>query len=128
MKKIVFFLFAVGITFSVYAQNQIPEYRFAAGRWGFTGDRLFQNDAGARLAKVNFKVPQSGSMLYEFNIRYEGGAEDGHGGVGIHVFSDTAYNGASWGCGKSYLLSHLLFNPRQCITPSSFITPRQRTP
>jgi hypothetical protein len=104
MKKLVFFLFAVGITLSVYAQDQLPEYRFASGRWGFTGDRLFQNDAGARLAKVNFRVPQSGSILYEFNIRYEGGAEDGHGGVGIHVFSDTAYDGASWGCGKSYLL------------------------
>jgi hypothetical protein len=108
MKKMVFFLFAVGITLSVvlplYAQTQLPEYRFAAGRWGFTGERLFQNDPGARLAKVNFKVPQSGSILYEFNIRYEGGAEDGHGGAGIHVFSDTAYDGASWGCGKSYLL------------------------
>jgi hypothetical protein len=110
MKKMMFFLFAVGITLSValpvYAQsqNQIPEYRFAAGRWGFTGERLFQNDVGARLAKVNFRVPQSGSMRYDFNIRYEGGAEDGHGGVGIHVFSDTAYNSASWGCGKSYLL------------------------
>jgi hypothetical protein len=108
MKKIAFFLIAAGITLlaalPVYAQSQIPEYRFASGVWGFTGERLFQNDAGARLAKVNFQVPQSGSMRYDFNVRYEGGAEDGHGGVGIHVFSDTAYNGASWGCGKSYLL------------------------
>ncbi|GHV79498.1 hypothetical protein AGMMS49944_12890 [Spirochaetia bacterium] len=108
MNKRVFFLLVVGITLSaamsLYAQTQIPEYRFAVGRWGFTGERLFQNDAGARLAKVNFRVPQSGSIRYEFNVRYEGGAEDGQGGAGIHVFSDTAYNGASWGCGKSYLL------------------------
>jgi hypothetical protein len=104
MKKMVFFLFALGITLSLYAQNQIPEYSFASGRWGFTGGRLFQNDNAARLAKVNFRVPQSGAMEYEFNVRYEGGAEDGHGGVGIHLFSDTAYGNASWGCGKSYLL------------------------
>jgi hypothetical protein len=109
MKRIVFFLCVMGITLSVtlplYAQiQQLPEYRFAAGRWGFQGERLFQNDAGARLAKVNFRVPQSGSILYEFNVSYEGGAEDGHGGAGIHVFSDSAYDGASWGCGRSYLL------------------------
>ncbi|MDR2739264.1 MAG: hypothetical protein LBB68_05490 [Treponema sp.] len=104
MKKMVFFLVVLGITLSLHAQNRIPEYRFASGRWEFIGDRLFQNDNIARLAKVNFRVPQSGPMEYEFNIRYEGGAEDGHGGVGIHVFADTSYNDASWGCGKSYLL------------------------
>ncbi|MFP3042410.1 hypothetical protein LQZ19_11395 [Treponema primitia] len=108
MKRIVFFLFVVGITLSVarpvYAQSKVPEYHFASGRWGFIVDRLFQNDTAAPLAKVNFRVPQSGAMEYVFNIRYEGGAEDGHGGVGIHIFSDTAYDGASWGCGHSYLL------------------------
>jgi hypothetical protein len=104
MKKMVFFLLALGITLALHAQNKIPEYRFASGRWAFTGDRLFQNDNTARLAKVNFRVPQSGAMEYDFNVRYEGGAEDGHGGVGIHVFADTSYNGASWGSGKSYLL------------------------
>ncbi|WP_010255682.1 hypothetical protein [Treponema primitia] len=108
MKRMAVFLFAVGITLSaawpVYAQNKVPEYRIASGRWGWTNDRFFQNDTAARLAKVNLRVPQSGSMEYIFNIRYEGGAEDGHGGVGIHVFSDTAYDSASWGCGHSYLL------------------------
>jgi hypothetical protein len=104
MKKLVVFLFAVSMALSAYAQNQLPEYRFASGRWGFSGDRLLQNDARAHLAKVNFRVPQSGAMEYDFNIRYEGGAEDGHGGVGIQLFSDTAYNGTSWGSGKSYLL------------------------
>jgi hypothetical protein len=104
MKKMMFFLFALGIAVSLCAQDSMPEYRFASGRWELTGDRLFQNDTTARLAKVNIRVPQSGPMEYEFNIRYEGGAEDGQGGVGIHVFSDTSYNDASWGCGKSYLL------------------------
>jgi hypothetical protein len=104
MKQIALFLLAAGITLSLHAQAKIPEYKAVSGQWTFAGERLYQNDAGARLAKVNFRVPQNGPMRYEFNVRYEGGAEDGHGGFGIHVFSDTAYNGASWGCGRSYLI------------------------
>jgi hypothetical protein len=104
MKRIVLFLLVVGIAVSLYAQDRIPEYRIASGRWGFAGSRFYQNDAGARLAKVNLQVPQNGPMVYEFNARYEGGAQDGHGGFGLHVFGDSALNAASWGSGSSYLL------------------------
>jgi hypothetical protein len=104
MKRIVFLLVVIGMASMLYAQNQLPEYRFAAGSWSFVGDRLYQNDARAGLAKVNFRAPQSGPMLYEFNARYESGAEDGHGGFGLHVFADNVYDGPSWGSGKSYLL------------------------
>jgi hypothetical protein len=104
MKRFVLSILVMGIAMSISAQAKIPEYTFASGSWRFTGPRLYQNDARARLAKVNFKVPQSGPMIYQFNIRYEGGAEDGHGGVGIHIFVDRALNRASWGAGKSYLL------------------------
>jgi hypothetical protein len=104
MKRLVFFLLISCIAVSVFAQVQLPEYRFASGSWSFAGPRLYQNDDRAPLAKVNFRVPQSGPMLYEFNARYESGAEDGHGGFGVHVFADSAYNAASWGAGKSYLL------------------------
>jgi hypothetical protein len=89
---------------SLFAQVQLPSYRFASGNWGFIGTRLYQNDANARLAKVNLQVPQSGPMIYEFNARYEDGAEDGQGGFGLHIFADDVYNAASWGSGKSYLL------------------------
>jgi hypothetical protein len=104
MKRLVFFLLIIGIAVSVFGQVQLPEYRFASGSWGFVGPRLYQNDVRAPLAKANFRVPQSGPMLYEFNTRYESGAEDGHGGFGVHLFVDAAYNAASWGAGKSYLL------------------------
>jgi len=104
MKRSVFFILITGITMSVFAQAKVPEYTFASGSWKFIGSRLYQNDANAKLAKVNFKAPQNGPMLYEFNVRYEGGAEDGHGGVGIHIFVDKAINKASWGAGKSWLL------------------------
>jgi hypothetical protein len=104
MKRFVLFVLFTGIAISVFAQTKLPEYTFGPGSWRFIGPRLYQNDAAARLAKVNFKAPQSGPMLYEFNVRYEGGVEDGHGGVGIHVFVDNVMNRASWGAGKSWLL------------------------
>jgi hypothetical protein len=104
MKRAVLFLVVIGLASAAYAQSQAPEYRFASGNWNFLGERLFQNDAKARLAKVNFTVPQEGSMVYEFNARYESGAEDGQGGFGIHLFADKAIDRASWGCGNSYLL------------------------
>ncbi|MDR2740729.1 MAG: hypothetical protein LBB98_01030 [Treponema sp.] len=104
MKRVVFFLAVIGLASAVYAQSQVPVYRFASGSWNFIGDRLFQNDTKARLAKVNFTVPQKGPMVYEFNARYESGAEDGQGGFGIHLFGDSVIEKASWGSGNSYLL------------------------
>jgi len=67
--------------------------------------RLYQSDEDQRLAKINFRVPQSGTMEYRFDVRYEGGGyEDRMGGFGLQVFADKAFAGRSWGNGKSYLL------------------------
>jgi hypothetical protein len=104
MKRAVLFLFVIGLASAAYAQSQVPVYRFASGDWKFEGERLFQNNLKAPLAKVNFTVPQEGAMVYEFNARYEDGAEDGHGGFGIHLFGDSVIDKASWGSGNSYLL------------------------
>ena len=104
MKRLVLFILILGLGVSLFAQVQLPEHQFASGSWQFIGDRLYQNDANARLAKLNVRAPQSGPMIYEFNVRYEDGVEDGHGGFGIHIFADEALNGASWGSGQSYLL------------------------
>ena len=102
MKRFVLFLLVLGVGVSLFAQ-QLPEYAFASGDWRLVGDRLFQNDVNARLAKVNINVPQSGPMIYEFNVRYEDGIQDGHGGFGVHVFANDVMNKASWGSGVSYL-------------------------
>jgi hypothetical protein len=104
MKRFLLLLLVLGVGVSLFAQVQLPEHYFASGNWVFIGDRLFQNDPNARLAKMNVRVPQSGPMIYEFNIRYEGGTEDGHGGFGIHIFANNVVHGASWGSGDSYLL------------------------
>jgi len=106
MKRLILLLLILGIAMSLFAQT-IPrgQFQFAAGNWGWSGNRLVQNDANAWLAKTNVvSLPQSGVMNYQFNMRHEGGIEDGHGGVGIHVFMDTALNAESWGAGNSYLL------------------------
>jgi hypothetical protein len=97
----------LGVGVSLFAQvQQLPEYQFAtgSGNWGFVGERLYQNDAKARLAKVNLKASQTGPMIYEFNARYEDGIEDGQGGFGFHIFANNVMNRASWGSGTSYLL------------------------
>jgi hypothetical protein len=104
MKRFVLFLVVMLVGATLFAQVQLPEHQFAAGQWGFIGTRLYQNDVRAPLAKMNLRAPQSGPMIYEFNVRYEDGLQDGHGGFGLHVFADSAFNGASWGAGKSYLL------------------------
>jgi hypothetical protein len=104
MKSVCLFLLIVGMILPAYAQAKLPDHRFASGNWSLDGDRLYQRDIHAPLAKVNIRAPQSGPMIYEFNVRYEAGVEDGHGGFGIHVFADKVYNGPSWGSGKSYLL------------------------
>jgi hypothetical protein len=104
MKKIVAFFLAFSAAAALFAQVQLPEHRFASGNWVISGDRLYQNDAKARLAKVNIRTSQQGPIVYNFNVRYESGAEDGHGGFGLHIFADGVYNGPSWGSGKSYLL------------------------
>jgi hypothetical protein len=104
MKRFMFFLLVSGFAVTVFAQVDLPEHQFAVGVWENAGDRVYQKDAAARLAKANVKIPQGGAMLYEFDVRYETGFDDGHGGFGIHVFADKAINRASWGVGKSWLL------------------------
>ena len=104
MKRLVLFVLVMGIAVSLFAQTSLQGSRTATGNWSLSNSRLYQNDANARLAKIYLPVPQNGPMIYDFNVRYEGGIEDGHGGLGIHVFVDNAYERASWGAGRSLLL------------------------
>jgi hypothetical protein len=104
MKRLVLFLVVLAAAAALYAQDRLIEFSVGSGTWNESGGRLYQNDEGARLAKINIPAPQEGPMYYEFNARYETGGEDGHGGFGIHVFADRKIDTASWGAGQSYLL------------------------
>jgi hypothetical protein len=105
MKRIVavFGLLLLGTL--VFSQVNLPaERQFVSGNWVISEDRLYQNDADASLAKMNIPVLQQDRVVCEFDVRYEGGAEDGHGGFGLHLFTDRSSPQVSWGAGSSYLL------------------------
>ena len=106
MKRIVLFLLVLGMGVSLFAQVPVHHFATGSGGWSFIGERLYQTaiDSNARLAKVNFQAPQSGPMIYEFNVRYEDVITKTHGGFGIHIFANDVVHRASWGSGASYLL------------------------
>lgn len=104
MKKCLGILAASFLCLPLFAQGPLPEIQYASGSWRMQGNRLYQNDAKAYLAKANIALPQKGTMVYAFDVRYEGGIEDGQGGFGFHLFADRTHPRASWGAGKSYLL------------------------
>ena len=83
----------------------VSDLGFAYGKWSVVGDRLYQNDIKAGMARVDIPAPQAGTMEYKFNVRYEsGGVDDMHAGFGIHIFVDKPAKGKAWGNGQSYLL------------------------
>lgn len=111
MKRVMFvsLLFLCAFVLSVSAQTvaiSVPNGPITPsyGGWAGMNGRLYQNDAVNPLAKINFMVPQSGTVEYQFNVRYQGGFQDQMGGFGIQIFVDQAFNGRSWGDGNSYLL------------------------
>jgi hypothetical protein len=121
MKKYLVLMIIVAMATAAFAQPLPADFQPATGKWMMSADRLYQNDDAEKLAKINIKVPQTGKMVYEFNARYEGGAEDGHGGFGIHLFADTAHPGRSWGSGNSYLLwFNYDMNPTGTTIPKGF--------
>ncbi|WP_319415489.1 hypothetical protein [Marispirochaeta aestuarii] len=105
MKKVITLFAILGLLVPMFGLDfPMPEHQFAQGDWKLLGDRLYQMDEDEPLAKANIRIPQAGPMVYAFNVRYEGGGEDLHGGFGIHVFADSVHPRKSWGSGKSYLL------------------------
>ena len=106
MRRIVVIVILLSIISIVPLFSLSPaDLDFAYGKWAVLGDRLYQNDLKAGMARVDIPAPQAGMMVYEFNVRYEdGGTDDMHAGFGIHLFVDKAAAGKAWGNGKSYLL------------------------
>ena len=103
MKKFLVLFAVLILTASIVSAGNLGLYGTPEGNWKFVGNRLYQNDEKAPRAKAWLMVPQNGAMVYEFTIRYEGGGEDGHGGIGIHILSDNIPKGKSWGFGNSVL-------------------------
>ena len=128
MKKSLAFLVILLVLGAIaYAQSVVFYQDFSTsvtlpksqGDWRIRGGRLYQNDAEERLAKMNVMARQSGEMQYEFNVRYENGAQDLMGGFGIHVFVNNPWDGKSWGNGDSFLL-WLNYDPAPTYGPKGF--------
>ena len=103
-----FFLVFVGlILVSSFLSAGVPlDFKARAGDWKLSGTRLYQTDESNGALVAHLSVPQEGLMMYDFTVRYEGGAaQDGQGGFGIHIFvKDPSRINNSWGDGDSVLL------------------------
>ncbi len=84
--------------------SEIPSIKPSYGDWEIMGNRLYQNDLKAGMAKANLPMGQDGIVTYNFNVKYVDGIQDGMGGFGIHVFVDKPAAGKAYGEGNSYLL------------------------
>jgi hypothetical protein len=104
MKKTLILIAVIVMTAGMVFADSHGLFGTPEGNWSMTGGRLYQRDAKAPRAKAWVTAPQNGSMVYEFTMRYEGGGEDGHGGVGLHILADKTATGKSWGLGDSWLL------------------------
>jgi hypothetical protein len=76
----------------------------AYGDWKMVGDRLVQSSTKAGMAQAYMRLPQSGIMEYQFDVKYVDGGADMFGAFGFHIGIDSAAGGKSWGNGKSFLL------------------------
>ncbi len=105
MKKLIIILvLLIAFITPVFSLSPV-DLKFAYGKWTIENSRLYQNDLKAGMARVDIPLKQDGTMVYEFNVRYEdGGTDDMHAGFGIHIFVDKPAPGKAWGNGKSYLL------------------------
>ena len=102
-----FFIFSIITAFialPIYADFQKVAFGTQEGNWIISDNRYIQEDEIAPRAKAWVKVNQDSDMVYEFTMRYEGGIEDGHGGVGLHILADqNLEKGISWGLSDSWL-------------------------
>ena len=83
----------------------------AYGDWKMSGGRLVQSSTRAGMAQAYMRLPQSGIMQYEFDVKYIDGGQDMFGAFGFHIGIDKVAKGKSWGNGKSFLL-WLTFDPK----------------
>ncbi|RPJ08520.1 MAG: hypothetical protein EHM28_04060 [Spirochaetaceae bacterium] len=76
----------------------------ASGNWQSRDNKLVQRDSSQTMALASRRAPQSGLLLYTFELTFLSGLEDGYAGVGIHICADSQAYGRSWGAGDSWLL------------------------
>jgi hypothetical protein len=91
-----------------------------SGNWRVMNGRLVQTDVNEKMAMIVVPVRQSGTMMYEFDVRYVGGGEDDYAGFGIHIGINNPSSRRSWGNGQS-MLGWVTWDPRAYGSPGAFI-------
>jgi hypothetical protein len=120
------FLLAAGLAFgqtaviNSFSSSSLPAgWMAVSGDWKVMNGKLYQLDTKERMAQLNIPAPQSGTVQYEFDLEYNGGAEDDYAGFGIHVIVDNPSRARSWGNGQSALL-WVTWDPRRYGAPGLF--------
>jgi hypothetical protein len=121
------FLFTVAIAFSqttlvyeTFSSKALTHWMPVSGNWKVMEGRLVQTDDNENMAMITIPVKQSGVMLYEFDVMYEGGGADDYAGFGMHICVNNPAKQRSWGNGKS-LLGWVTWDPKHYGYPGGFI-------
>ena len=105
MKRLIVLLCLLFLVFPAFLFSQdMGGWVGAYGDWKMVGDRLVQSSTKAGMAQAYMRLPQSGIMEYQFDVKYVDGGADMFGAFGFHIGIDSAAKGKSWGNGKSFLL------------------------
>jgi hypothetical protein len=105
MKRLVVLLCLLFLIVPAFLFSQdVGGFTPAYGDWKVVGDRVVQSSTSAGMAQAYMRLPQSGIMQYEFDVKYVGGGSDMFAAFGFHIGIDSAARGKSWGNGKSFLL------------------------
>ncbi len=103
-----------------FNRGSMAGWKPISGNWRVTNGRLVQTDVNEKMAMIVVPVRQSGTMMYEFDVRYVSGGEDNYAGFGIHIGINNPSSRRSWGNGQS-LLAWVTWDPRAYGSPGGFI-------
>jgi hypothetical protein len=102
-----------------FSDSSFGVWRPVSGSWEMMNGKLVQTDTDETMAVIVAPIEQEGVMMYRFEFKYEGGAEDDYAGFGIHVGIDRPASRRSWGHGQS-LLAWLTWDPEAYGYPGAF--------
>jgi len=108
------------LLYETFSRTSLAGWVPVSGNWKVMNGRLHQTDAKETMAMITVPVRQSGTMLYEFDLQYEGGGKDDYAGFGIHICVNDPSKVRSWGNGRS-ILGWVTWDPKAYGYPGAFI-------
>jgi hypothetical protein len=103
-----------------FQSSSLSNWITASGNWRVMVGRLVQSDIKETMATISRQVSQSGTVQFEFDVRYVGGGEDDYAGFGVHVAVNNPSRSRSWGNGESFL-AWVTWDPKAYGAPGGFV-------